>query len=89
VFAIPMRQHTAKGGLCYEPFAGSGSQIIAAEMLSRRCFAIEISEQYCDVCVRRWEEFTGKKAERISDAANAPAREKARSKRAVKAKVKS
>jgi DNA modification methylase len=88
VFAIPMRQHTAKGGLCYEPFAGSGSQIIAAEMLSRRCFAIEISEQYCDVCVRRWEEFTGKKAERISDAAQQPAREKARSKRAVKAKVK-
>jgi hypothetical protein len=60
LFAIPMRQHTLRGELCYEPFAGSGSQIIAAEKLGRRCFAIEISPRYCDVIVRRWISFVGK-----------------------------
>lgn len=64
LFAVPMRQHTAVGDVCYEPFAGSGSQVIAAEQLGRRCFAMEISETYCDVVVRRWEQFTGQKAER-------------------------
>lgn len=62
VFAIPMRQHTRPGELCYEPFSGSGSQLIAAEQVHRRCFAMEISPQYCDVAVKRWETFTGKKA---------------------------
>ncbi len=57
VFAIPMRQHTKVGELCYEPFAGSGSQIIAAESLNRRCYAIEISPAYVDVCRRRWAEY--------------------------------
>ena len=54
VFAIPMRQHTCRGEIAYEPFCGSGSQMIAAEHLGRRCFAIEISPHYCDVIVRRW-----------------------------------
>jgi len=64
-FAIPMRQHTVPGDLCYEPFAGSGSQVIAAEQLGRRCFAMEISPAYVDVCVSRWEKLTGKLADRI------------------------
>jgi DNA modification methylase len=63
LFQIPMQQHTKAGDVCYEPFSGSGSQIIAAEQLSRRCFAIEISPAYVDVAVARWEKFTGKKAE--------------------------
>lgn len=62
VFAIPMRVHTAPGDICYEPFCGSGSQIIAGERLNRRVFAMEIEPIFCDVTVRRWEEFTGKKA---------------------------
>ena len=62
VFAIPMRVHTSTGDICYEPFAGSGSQIIAAERLNRRCFAIEIEPVFCDVAIKRWEIFTGKKA---------------------------
>jgi len=64
VFAIPMRVHTSPGEVCYEPFCGSGSQIIAAERLNRRCFAMEIEPVFCDVTVRRWEEFTGRKAQR-------------------------
>jgi DNA modification methylase len=72
LFIIPMRQHTKAGDICYEPFAGSGSQIIATEQMVRCCYAIEISPIYVDVCVARWEKFTGRKAERISDRSNAP-----------------
>ncbi|MCH8824632.1 MAG: DNA modification methylase [Planctomycetes bacterium] len=61
VFRIPLHQHTRAGELCYEPFAGSGSQIIAAEQLGRRCNAIEISPRYCDVIVRRFIAFVGKR----------------------------
>jgi DNA modification methylase len=57
-----MRQHTRPGEVCYEPFSGSGSQIIAGETTSRRVFAIEISRQYVDVAVRRWQTATGKHA---------------------------
>jgi len=62
VFAIPMLQHVAVGGLCYEPFAGSGSQFIAGEQLKRRVFGLEIAPQYVDVCVLRWQRLTGKSA---------------------------
>ena len=62
IFAIPMRVHTKIGDICYEPFSGSGSQIIAGERVNRRVFAMEIEPGFCDVAVRRWEEFTGQKA---------------------------
>lgn len=67
LFAIPIRNHTRPGEVCYEPFAGSGSQIVAAEQLRRRCFAIEIEPRYVDVIVKRWQSFSGKKATRESD----------------------
>ena len=66
IFARPMRKHTLIGDLCYEPFSGSGSQLIAAEQMQRRCYAMEISPIFVDVAVKRWELFTGKKAERIA-----------------------
>ena len=62
VFEIPMAQHTLPGELCYEPFGGSGSQLIAAERLGRRCFAVEISPRYCDVIVRRYMAYAGTNA---------------------------
>ncbi len=65
VFARPMRVHTRPGDICYEPFCGSGSQIIAAEKLDRRCFAMELEPVFCDVAVKRWEQWTGKKARLI------------------------
>ena len=46
-------------------FGGSGSSLIAAEMTGRRCYMMEVDALYCDVIVTRWEQFTGKKAERI------------------------
>ncbi|MBF0462982.1 MAG: site-specific DNA-methyltransferase [Magnetococcales bacterium] len=59
-FGIPMRQHVEKGGLCYEPFSGSGSQIMAGEANHRRVFAMEISPIYVDVAVQRFIQATGK-----------------------------
>ena len=50
------------GDLIYEPFCGSGTQIVAAERAERRCFAMELDPVYCDVAVRRWEMATGKEA---------------------------
>jgi DNA modification methylase len=62
VFEIPMLQHTRAGEICYEPFAGSGTQIIAAQKLKRRCRAVEISPVYCDLIVRRFIAFAGRGA---------------------------
>jgi DNA modification methylase len=61
-FGIPMRQHVARGGLCYEPFSGSGSQIMSGEANGRRVFAMEISPAYVDVAVERWQAETGRDA---------------------------
>jgi DNA modification methylase len=62
LFMIAMKQHTRRGEVCYEPFAGSGSQIIAGQKLERRVFALEISPQYCDVIIRRFIRFAGEQA---------------------------
>ena len=62
LFAIPMELNTHPGNLCYEPFSGSGSQIIAAEQLGRRCYAMEIEPRFVDVAIARWEAMTKKKA---------------------------
>jgi DNA modification methylase len=63
--ARPIRNHGGKGDDVYDPFLGSGTTVIAAEQLGRRCFAMELDPLYYDVAVQRWENFTGKKAERI------------------------
>jgi len=47
------------GDAIFDPFAGSGTTIVAAEPMSRRCYAMEIEPRYVDVAVRRWEQFTG------------------------------
>ena len=60
----PIEYHTRAGELIYEPFCGSGTALIAAEMTRRSCRALEISPLYCDVAVRRWEAFTGRVAAR-------------------------
>ncbi|HTF56416.1 MAG TPA: ParB N-terminal domain-containing protein [Planctomycetota bacterium] len=61
IFGIPIRAHTRPGDVCFEPFSGSGSQIIAGEREGRRVYAIEIAPAFVDVAVQRWENFTGKK----------------------------
>jgi DNA modification methylase len=60
--ARAIRNHDAP--LIYDPFLGSGTTLIAAEQLGRKCYGMEISPAYCDVIVKRWEMLTGKKATR-------------------------
>ncbi len=57
-----LRNSTAPGSLGLDPFAGSGTALIAAERLGRRCAAVEIDPRYVDVAVRRWEAHTGRTA---------------------------
>jgi len=51
------------GDVILDPFLGSGTTLIAAERLGRRCYGLELEPKYCDVAVSRWEKFTGRRAE--------------------------
>ncbi len=62
IFARPMRKHTKAGDVVFEPFSGSGSQLVAAERLGRRCYAIEMQPVFVDVAIRRWQAETGREA---------------------------
>ena len=63
--ALEPIRHNHKGDV-YDPFVGSGTTIIAAEQEHRRCYALEIDPAYVDVSVKRWEDFTGRKATRVT-----------------------
>lgn len=52
---------TESGMSVLDPFGGSGTTMIACEQTGRSCFMMEIDPHYCDVIIRRWEEFTGEK----------------------------
>lgn len=58
-----MEQWGRAGDLVADVYAGSGSTLIAAEQLGRRCFCMEIEPRYCDVVLSRWEQATGRRAE--------------------------
>jgi len=58
----PMENNSSPGQAVYEPFSGSGTSIIAAEITGRACLAMELNPTYVDVAVKRWEDFTGEKA---------------------------
>ena len=58
---------TFKGSVI-DPFLGSGSTLIACEKTNRKCYGMEIDPHYCDVIVKRWEDYTGNKAERVGAA---------------------
>jgi len=66
VMACGMGHSTQREDVVYDPFLGSGTTLIAAEQLNRKCYGMEISPQYCDVIVKRWELLTGKTATRES-----------------------
>lgn len=58
----PIENNSSPGQAVYEPFSGSGTTIIAAEMTGRACHAIELNAAYVDVAIKRWQEFTGQTA---------------------------
>jgi DNA modification methylase len=58
----PIENNSSPGQAVYEPFMGSGTTLIAAEMSGRVCFGIELNPAYVDVAVERWQQFTGETA---------------------------
>ena len=58
---------SSPGDVIFEPFAGSGTTLIAAEQTGRSCFAVELEPVYVDVICTRWQAFTGKSPVRESD----------------------
>lgn len=63
----PIENNSQPGESVYEPFSGSGTTIMAAEITGRRCYAIELNELYVDVAVKRWQAFTGNEAKLEAD----------------------
>ena len=64
LFEIPIRNHLAPGEAVYDPFVGSGTTLVAAETLGRRCYAIEIDPRYAQISIERWQNVTGRQAMR-------------------------
>jgi DNA modification methylase len=58
----PILNHTERGDAVYDPFLGSGTTLIAAELTGRVCCGLEIDAKYVDVIVCRWQQFTGRPA---------------------------
>lgn len=68
----PIENNSSVGQAIYEPFSGSGTTIIAGEMTGRCIYAMELSPEYCDVAVERWQNFTGERAELEGSGENFP-----------------
>ncbi|MEZ5813639.1 MAG: DNA methyltransferase [Alphaproteobacteria bacterium] len=62
-----IRDCSKRNDIVLDPFLGSGSTLLACEKSGRKCYSIEIEPKFVDVCIRRWEKQTGKKAEKISE----------------------
>ncbi|HKD00663.1 MAG TPA: DNA methyltransferase, partial [Methylomirabilota bacterium] len=62
LWARAIRNHTRAGQAVYDPFAGSGPCVTAAEELDRRARVMDIEPAYCDVIIRRWERVSGRTA---------------------------
>ncbi len=60
-----IKMHSRPGDIILEPFCGSGTTLIAAEQLGRKCYGVELNPHYCDVIIARWEKATGKTAKKI------------------------
>jgi DNA modification methylase len=56
----PIQNHTKRGAAVYDPFLGSGTTLIAAEMTERACYGIELDPKYVDVICQRFMDFSGK-----------------------------
>ena len=63
----PILNHLDIGEVVYDPFLGSGSTLIAAEVTNRRCYGLEIDPRYVDVVVGRWQHVTGREATLAQD----------------------
>ena len=66
LFEYQMLNNTKGGDIVLDSFGGSGTTLLAAEKHGRYARLMELDPKYCDVIVKRWEDFTGKKAELIN-----------------------
>lgn len=67
---LPLRfitQGYNEGSVVLDLFGGSGSTLIAAEKTNRTCYMMELDPKYCDVIIKRWEDYTGNKAEKLNE----------------------
>ena len=64
LFETPIRNHLEAGEAVYDPFLGSGTTLVAAETLGRRCYGMEIDPRYVQLTIERWQGLTGRTAER-------------------------
>lgn len=62
-----IQNSSKKNDVVLDLFGGSGSTLIACEEQGRKCYMMELDPKYCDVIIKRWETFTGKKAELLND----------------------
>lgn len=60
-----METFDSKKGIVLDPFMGTGTTLIAAQQMGRRCYGMEIEPAYCDIALFRWEQMTGKLARRL------------------------
>lgn len=62
LFERSILHHTNPGEYVYDPFAGSGTLMVACEKTGRRALMMELDPKFCDVIIKRYEQFTGNKA---------------------------
>jgi DNA modification methylase len=61
--SLALKNNSMPGDIVLDSFGGSGSTLMACQIMDRRCRTMELDEKYCDVIIGRWEKHTGKKAE--------------------------
>jgi DNA modification methylase len=65
LWARAIQDGSREADLVFDPFLGSGTTLVACEQLGRTCYGMEISPQYCQVIIDRWEKLTGQKVEKV------------------------
>lgn len=67
LMAYCVQNNTKGSDIVLDLFLGSGSTLIAAHKTGRKCYGMELDPKYCDVIIKRWQDFTGKKATMAGD----------------------
>lgn len=68
LFDRPIRNHLRAGAIVYDPFLGSGTTLIAAELAPRICYGLELDPRYAQLVLERWHAVTGRRAELVAGA---------------------
>ena len=70
--ARAIKNSSRDGDIVLDLFGGSGSTLMACEQLNRSCYTMELDPRYCDVIIKRWEEYTGLEAVRLHEGTETP-----------------